>query len=527
MFQSYFDLNPEVATYFGLHEPYDYQLSDGSTSHIQENLEFMEEWARRMEEELDPDQLNSEHRIDLKVLKMALELNQFSFYEHRIHETNPDVFRELGDLFFVMFTREYAPLEKRVDAIAARLEQVPQYLGEFQSRFKESEPVKLWTEIALERSQLFPEMFQQILEASGDNISKDVRQRLERALEDLEGPLGEHMDWLEDLLSEAEREWALGREKFEKLIQIRGLGLSSDEIYEFGVRSLKELKERRSELAQRIAPGKSVDEIMEVIEEDAPENFEDALRATKEEMLRAKRFIKERELATVYEQDVLAVEETPSFMRVLTPFAALFMPGKFDEPRRGVYIVTRPKENLGKHLNHASIRNTAVHEAFPGHFLQGSVSSRGPLIRLLIDATETVEGWAHYCEQMMREQGFFEDLKTKFVQVNDGIWRAVRVIVDVRLSRGEMKFDDAVKMLIDEVGMSKDAAISEVRRYTMTPGYVLSYLLGKHLILQLRKEIKEKMGSKFDLRFFHDTIISNGHLPITLLRDIFAEKLKG
>lgn len=115
------------------------------------------------------------------------------------------------------------------------------------------------------------------------------------------------------------------------------------------------------------------------------------------------------------------------------------MPAKFDKPQIGIYIVTRPKDlaNLGKHLNYSSIKNTAVHEAFPGHFLQGSISNRGSIIRLLAGGTETIEGWAHYCEELMWEKGFITDLETRLIQINDMILRAVRIIVDVKLSRGK------------------------------------------------------------------------------------------
>lgn len=125
----------------------------------------------------------------------------------------------------------------------------------------------------------------------------------------------------------------------------------------------------------------------------------------------------------------------------------------------------------------------------------------------------------------MREKGFITDLETRFIQINDMIWRAVRIIVDVKLSRGEMSFEEAVEMLVKEAGMSREAAVAEVKRYTQTPGYQLSYLLGKHLILKLKEEVKQKMGDKFDEKFFHDTITANGYLPISMLRKIFERKI--
>jgi uncharacterized protein (DUF885 family) len=176
-------------------------------------------------------------------------------------------------------------------------------------------------------------------------------------------------------------------------------------------------------------------------------------------------------------------------------------------------------------LNYARILGTAVHEGFPGHFLQCAVSNRSSFVRLLAGGTEIIEGWAHYCEEMMTEHGFIKSLEAQFMKVNDGIWRAVRIIVDVKLSRGEMTFDEAVDMLMEEAGMSKEGAVAEVRRYTLTPAYPLSYLLGKHLILELRDDIKKRMGRRFSEKFFHDTIASNGKLPIALLKEVFNMKL--
>src|SRR4030042_2358913 len=107
---------------------------------------------------------------------------------------------------------------------------------------------------------------------------------------------------------------------------------------------------------------------------------------------------------------------------------------------------------------------------------------------------------------MMLERGFLSGLEARLIQINDAIFRAVRVIVDVKMSRGEMRFEEAVDMLMKEAALSREAATAEARWYTQSPGYPLSYLLGKHLILQLREEIRKKMGEKFTDKFFTDTV---------------------
>jgi uncharacterized protein (DUF885 family) len=523
MFETVFEKNPGFASYLGLHDPYDYLLPRGNTAHILENLQLLEEYVNRVKESIDVDALNNASKIDWQVLETALEMSKFEVYEQRQHELNPNAFDELGGIFFSMITRDYAPLEQRIDAIIARLEKLPQYLTEFRSRFANSQPVKLWTVIAIESAQQIPGLFQFIATASKGKISDELHERLVNATKNLMPPFQEYLEWLQTIKSNAIENWALGKEKFEKLIQLRGLGMTADEIYQLGRKFLKELKEERATLAAKLAPGKSVDEVLKMIEKDAPKTFDEALEATRNAMNEAKQFIIANNIATVHEEDKLIVEETPAFIAPLIPFAAMMMPSRYDQPMIGVYIVTRPKDpaNLGKHLNHSSIRNTAVHEAFPGHFLQGTISNRSSLIHLLAMGTETVEGWAHYCEQMMMEHGFVTSLESKLIQVNDAIWRAVRIIVDVKLSQGEMSFDEAVNMLTEEAGISKEGAVAEVRRYTQTPSYALSYLLGKHLILQLRKEIKTKMGREYNEKFFHDTITANGYLPFWMLRKVF------
>ena len=526
LFDRFFERNPHVASVLGLHDPYDCLLPKGDTAKVLEDLEILKQYANRMKETINYDELNGANRVDWEILEDAVEMTDFQVNEQRQHELNPDAFDDVGSAFFLMLTNDYAPMEKRMEAMISRMEKLPQYMKEFRSRFENTKPVKLWTEVALESAQQFPEFFTFVMQASKGRISDALQGKLENALEMLTGPFQAHLAWLQSLKARTTDDWALGREKFEKLIKLRRLGMSSEEILQLGYKYLSELKTERTEIAAEISPERSVDEVMKAVEAKSPKTFEGALDATRRAMEDAKRFIIEKDLATIYEEDKLIVEETPAFIAPLIPFAALNMPSRFDKPMIGVYIVTRPKDatNLDKHLNFASIRSTAVHEAFPGHFLQGSVSNRSSLMHQLATGAETTEGWAHYCEQMMLERGFLSGLETRLIQVNDAIWRAVRIILDVKLSRGEMRFEEAVDMLMKEAAMSHEGAISEARRYTQTPGYPLSYLLGKHLILQLREEVKGKMGAKFTDKSFNDTITANGYLPIAMVKRIFEAK---
>ena len=171
MLDKFLEKNPDFATFLGLHEPYDYLLPNGSTETLLENLRLMEEWVKRLNETVTQKELSEDNKIDWEVIEKTHEHFKFSFYEQRMHELNPDAFGELGGLIFIMFTRDYAPLEKRVDAIAARIEKAPKFLEEFRSRFEKSHPVKLWTETAIETAQNMGGLFHFILQATKDKVS--------------------------------------------------------------------------------------------------------------------------------------------------------------------------------------------------------------------------------------------------------------------------------------------------------------------------------------------------------------------
>jgi uncharacterized protein (DUF885 family) len=177
--------------------------------------------------------------------------------------------------------------------------------------------------------------------------------------------------------------------------------------------------------------------------------------------------------------------------------------------------------------NRASISNTSIHEAYPGHHLQLTVGGRHPsLSRLLANAPEFVEGWGMYSEQLMREVGFDDGPAFRVMMHTDAIWRACRIILDVRMHRGELTAEEATDFLIEHTGFEEANARAEVKRYTYTPTYPLSYLLGKVLILGLRDAERQRLGDAFRLKDFHDTLLRAGSLPISFHRRLLERSAR-
>jgi uncharacterized protein (DUF885 family) len=324
--------------------------------------------------------------------------------------------------------------------------------------------------------------------------------------------------------------WALGRDAYDQLVGLRAFdGLDSSQILEIGHEQLAINKAARVEDARRIDAGASEAEVVDRVKAKHPDTFEEALAAYKDAMMRARAHIVEHGIATLPAGEQITVTTTPEYLRTVIPFAAYFEPPKFDRNATGIYIVTPSVGNdsgaMREH-NYASISNTSVHEAYPGHHLQLSAATRHPsLVRLVVDAPEFVEGWGMYSEQMMREQGFDNGPEFMLALHTDAIWRACRIILDVRMHRGEVSVEEATNYLVEHTAFERSNAQAEVFRYTYTPTYQLSYLLGKVLLLQLRADEQSRLGSRFSLRGFHDTLLNNGSLPISFHRRILTGKV--
>ena len=525
LFDYFVESEPVLATYFGIHK-YDGLMPDGSPKRHLKDIKRAKQFLSEFRS-IKSSQLSFEKRIDKEVAIHILKLFIFEEDKLRFWEKNPnEVLNIIGDSLFLLLSRDFAPIELRLKSIASRLKRTPQLLEETKKSLKS--PVKLWTKLAIESCIRFPEFLKTIKAVGKQRLKGKDYQILKKGCSETEQAISDFKDYLEDVLyPSATEKFALGPMKFRKLLRLRELGLSSEEILLIGQRLLASEKRRLKRVANKIKPGAGVNEIREDIKSRYPKDFNEVIRTVKKSILEAKKFIIKKEFATIPENESLKVLKTPSFMRHIVPFAAYFPPAIFDKEKVGVYIVTPAEKNIERLKEHSfsSIINTSVHEGYPGHHLQLVCSATHPsLIRHLSSATEFVEGWAHYCEEELKNLGYI-DLKTEFIQTLDAVWRAARIIIDVRLSSGEISIDEAVNFLIKNTAMERSAAQAEVHRYTHSPAYQLSYLLGKEMLKGLKEDLKGRLGDNFNERTFHDTLLYSGSLPIKYIRKICKRQL--
>ena len=522
--------HPAFGTFVGIHTE-DERLGDGSRDAVEQ--EIADERAHLAKvEAIDPAALSETGRIERELELHNLRRSLFDVEVHRVWERRSTAMDGVGDPLFALFARDFAPLPERLRSMTARMEEVPDHLAQHRTRATVPQ-VRLWQELELDSARDMPSLFNEIIAAAEGVLPDADLKRLTSASDRAKQAIEEYQGFLRETLATAVDDWALGGDAYDELIGLRAFdGLDADQILEIGEQQLAENKAKRIDAAWEIDPTVDEPTVVDRIKRDHPDTFEEALEAYRDVMVRARQHLIDRKIVTVPADERINVIATPEYLRNVIPFAAYFDPPKFDSNPSGIYVVTPSvgaDPNAMREHNRSAISNTSIHEAYPGHHLQLSVAMRHPsLTRLIVDAPEFAEGWGMYSEQMMREQGFDDAPNFRLNMYTDAIWRAVRIILDVRMHRGEISVPDAIRLMVDETSFEEANARAEVHRYTYTPSYQLSYLLGKVLLLQLRTDEQHRLGTAFDLRRFHDTLLENGSLPISfhrrlLERDIVAK----
>ncbi|MCK4285463.1 MAG: DUF885 domain-containing protein [Candidatus Lokiarchaeota archaeon] len=527
--KEYLKRNPRIAVILGKEE-YEKDVGSGTKEHLEENLKWFTRWIDELKQ-LDVKELNFKNQITLKTMEYYHNINLFMHEAYPLWKKEPNGLAYFQEIIFLLFQRK-GPVTSVAEAIIAHLTKLPKYLEEFQSRFDEAPIPIVWRDLALEQIQTIPKFFQTLTEAFRETseISESLKDRLQNAFKEAELVIQTHIEWVKNLpIDENEFAWALGPEKLDKLFGLRKLPWGRETMLKKGKEVFGLLFKRLKKLAKEIDPTKSLTElIVDILKKDKIPTFQEVLEYARSEANRAKKFVKSHDLAS-FPQENLVIVETPPHLIHIVPTAAYNEAPYFHKDQPGIYMITpvQNEENSAGH-SYTMTSNAMVHEAYPGHHLDFACNNEyTPLPRLLGFALETIEGWAHYCEEMMLQQGFYEDPKNaeKFI-LGGQLFRAIRVILDIQLHCKQRTIEDATKMLMNILAMSETDAKAEILRYTYNPGYNISYLIGKLLIEDLQREVEAKMGNKFSLKFFHDTILRSGDLPYYLLKENFEEKIK-
>jgi uncharacterized protein (DUF885 family) len=515
----YFKFSPTSGTASGFHQ-YDTLLEDYSKAGIDARVRALHAAEKEFAAlPADPDR----DLILNNIRATLLDLEQV-----RGWEKNPDNYSSgVTNSIFVIMSRTFAPPADRLKSAIARERQIPAVFDAARVNLKN--PPRIYTEVAIEQLPGIISFFQSDVPSAFKDVKDpkllaDFKQSNTAVLDSLK----HYQEFLQkDLLPRSKGDFRLGADLYrKKLLYEEMVDLPLDKLLAIGMANLRQNQQSFKETAAKIDPHKTPQQILDEATHDHPapdhllQSFRDVLGGLKD-------YITAHHIITIPSPVLPIVKETPPFMRALTT-ASMDTPGPYEKVAKEAFFnVTLPEkswtpqhvEEFAEGFNRGTIISTAVHETYPGHYVQFLWMQTIPSkVRKLLGAASNAEGWAHYCEQMMLDEGYGNgDLKLRLGQLQDALLRNARYIVGIQMHTGNMTFEQGIDFFVKEGYQVRAIGEVETKRGTSDPTY-LYYTLGKLEIMKLREDYKKKRGSAFTLQEFHDRFVSQGIPPIKIVR---------
>jgi uncharacterized protein (DUF885 family) len=524
--QADFRFSPSAGTSAGFHQ-YDDRLEDFSLDSIRQQIAVFRQYEREVRD-FPSARLTPEQAGDREIVLGTIRSTLLDLESIRGWETNPDHYSSTASsAVFVIMSRNFAPQNERLKAVIARERQMPKMFESARANLKN--PPRIYTEVALEQLPGIISFFQKDVPLAFSQVKDPgLLDQFHLSNATVIRELQRYEAFLKnDLLPRSKGDFRIGAENYRrKLLYDEMVEIPLDRLLEIGYANLRQNQEFFRETAKKIDPRKTPQQILEAAEKDHPAP-DKLLQAFRDTLGGLRAFITKRRIVTIPSSVPPIVEETPPFMRALTT-ASMDTPGAYEKVAKEAFFnVTLPEKNwtpahVEEHLemfNRGVITSTSIHETYPGHYVQFLWVQRAPSkVRKLLGASSNAEGWAHYCEQMMMDEGYGAgDLKLRLGQLQDALLRNARYIVGIQMHTGQMTFEQAVDFFVREGMQTRSTAEVESKRGTSDPTY-LYYTLGKLEILKLREDYRNLRGSSFNLREFHDMFLEQGFPPVRIVR---------
>ena len=528
----YLAWRPELSVNLGFHE-YDGKTSDLSKKSLVNELTRLKSYDQMLNE-LDTTSLSQRMNYDFRILQCGIKNEIFNFEEMESYTKNPMTYAGAMDVN-IYIKRNFAPLKDRLKSIIAIEKEAPIIFAVAKSNLVDS-LAKPYIETAI-----------QIAKGSADFLNSDLKVALKvlekdslmavfettnnKAISELKA----FTEYLEkEKLPKAHNNYALGREKYRKMLLYgEDISMPSEKILEIGLAELEREKDVFNATAKIIDPIKKPVEVYQNLQKEHPTS-DSLIPDIKKNVEDIRQFLIDKKIITIPSEARVKVEETPKFARS-TSTASMDTPGPFEKKATEAYYYITPvdpawtakqKEDWLSMFDYFTTDLATIHEAYPGHYIQFTHlnASSATKIEKIFGSYAFVEGWAHYTEKMLIDEGYGDTgdptraAKYRLAQSGEALLRLCRLCVSIKMHCESMSVDDATKFFMNNWYHGEKPSRQEAIRGTFDPGY-LYYTFGKLQILKLRKDYKKQEGDNFSLQKFHDLILENGMPPIQILRE--------
>src|SRR5688572_63667 len=528
-----YEVLPSQATLDGVHL-HDDLLEDLSRPAIDAHLRALSGFGRRLRQ-IETAQLPPVEQVEHRIVAANIEARMYELETLRSWDRNPHIYADiLGAGLAGQALFSYAPEADRARRVVSKLRQVPRLVQAARENIKEAPGILVKVGLETWRgAQKFiesdlPRAFSTLddLHILGDlaDTSTDAAAAISSYIEYLEG----------EVAPRAKASFRLGRDRFEQKLKLEeGITLNAERLLTIALRELSEVQEEFRSVAGRLNGGDPVEAWRRAKDEHpAPGTL---VAVARDHVRELEQFLRRQAIVTVPDAEPVVVAPSPEFCR--WAFASMWTTGPFEsKPSRAYYYLTDvergwPPERQEEHMRDFAIPvlwNISIHEVFPGHFLQHQHLRQGEskVRKSTLSAPMSfVEGWAHYCEQMMIEAGFRRsDPAVRLGQLSEALVRLARSVVAIRLHCENLSVEQGVRFFRDEAFLEEATARREAERGTFDPTYLV-YSVGKLMMLKLRRDYKEQLGGRFSLRTFHDAVLAQGSAPFWAHRRLLLNEL--
>ena len=519
--QEIWSFHPVTATHLGIHK-YDGQMPDYSEKSLGQRLERFRRLSKQLDD-IDTTALSEDDVVDHYLLRALLNDEIYDLQSGIVYKKNPLLYVQscINGVYTIM-TRHAPSPEMRMRVVTARLKQIPAFLETAQENV--TDPPIILCEVGVDQLNEGEKFIEAVFESYKDSLPDATRNELQQAKIAAVAAMMHFAYWLE-MNQDADARYLLGEDGYNyKLHNIHFVDLDADSLLIIGEYYLAITSEMIDSLYLLLTPSRR-----QMVELPADFGRDDVIDYREEEVEYLRNFVATVDYVTVPDGvgDVEIVE-TPRFLRSIIPGMAMIPPGPFDQRSNSYFFVSPIPVKFSKadaeyycnYISNRWFREGAVHEAYPGHHLQLSISNQHPsVVRRTFRNNFLIEGWALYCEEMMAKSGLYDDTIGAMINALEYVkYRAVRIIVDVKLQTGIYGYEDALQFMTTALGGNESYYAREIKRYISNPIQPSSYLTGKIQLLELKEAYKELKGEDFDLKDFHDELLSHGSIPIKFIR---------
>ena len=542
-------LSPVSATMLGDHR-FDDRLDDVSVEAGAEETAFCRQYLSELGQ-IDRDALSRASQVDFSLLDHQLRARLWRLERLQERVWNPLIYTRLsGGAVYGLMAREFAPLRKRLNHVAARLEQFPRLLEQVRGRLDPARVPHIHVETATKQNRGVLSTLSNMVRPHLATLPDRERRRLETAMTTAKAAIEQHQKWLEtELLRNAGGNFRIGRELYDqKLAFTLHTPLSRQQIRRRAESELRRVRDQMYQIAKEVygqtypftefpeSPSRTYQQAiiraaLEIAYLDTPE-ADQIVEAARASLKLATDFVREKDLVTI-PPDPVEIIVMPEFRRGVS-LAYCDSPGPLDVGQKTFYAVaplpedwtTQQVRSFLREYNVRSVHNLTIHEAMPGHFLQLAHSNRyqGRLRSVLTSGT-FIEGWAVYTEQMMAEEGFLDgDPLMRLIALKWYLRGIANAIIDQAIHTENMARHEAMRLMIEDTFQEEREAAAKWVRAQLTSTQLATYFVGYLEHVDLHREAKAAWGEDFRLKDYHDKVLSFGSPPVMFVRALLLGK---